>query len=239
MVFSIIIPCRDESEIIEHTIEKLIEELKDYKIEIIIVDDFSLDDTLIKAENFKKRHSFLKVLNNKKKGLGNAIDLGIMNSSGDYILIYMADMSDDTEDVKKYFKICFENKDISAVFGSRFLKSSRLIDYPKKKLVLNRIFNIFLKLLYISDYNDFTNSFKIYKKTDLLKLRPLVSENFNIFLEIPLKIIGRKFKYHITSVNWKNRTKGKAKFKIKELSSMYIFTLIYCFIEKILINKKN
>ena len=104
---------------------------------------------------------------------------------------------------------------------------------------MRSIVNIFLKLLYISDYNDFTNYFKIYKKTDLLKLRPLVSENFNIFLEIPLKIIGRKFKYHITSVNWKNRTKGKAKFKIKELSSMYIFTLIYCFIEKILINKKN
>ena len=239
MVFSIIIPCKDESEIIEDTIRKLIEELKDYNIEILIIDDFSLDDTLIKVTHLKKKYNFLKIFNNTKKGLGNAIDLGIINSSGDYILIYMADMSDDIDDVKKYFKICYENKNVSAVFGSRFTKTSRLIDYPKKKLVFNRIFNIFVKILYMSNYNDFTNSFKIYKRNDLLKLRPLVSENFNIFLELPLKIIGRKYKYATTTVNWKNRTKGKAKFQIKELSSMYIFTLIYCFIEKILINKKN
>ena len=66
---------------------------------------------------------------------------------------------------------------------------------------------------------------------------PLVSESFNIFLEMPLKIISRKMKYEIIPIAWKNRKVDKAKFNIKELRSKYLFTLIYCFLEKILLRK--
>ena len=68
---------------------------------------------------------------------------------------------------------------------------------------------------------------------------PLISESFNIFLEIPLKIISRKYKYKTISINWMGRKKGESKFKIKELGSKYLFTLIYCFIEKNLLNIKK
>ena len=112
-------------------------------------------------------------------------------------------------------------------------------DNPAIKFILNRIFNNFVRIILCSNYNDFTNAFKIYKRKTLLKLLPFVSDNFNIFLELPLKIIIRKYNYSIVSINWKNRSRGKSKFKIKELSSMYLFTLFYCLLEKILlINKK-
>ena len=65
---------------------------------------------------------------------------------------------------------------------------------------------------------------------------PLISESFNIFLEIPLKIISRKYNYKIITINWTGRKKGDSKFKIKELGSKYLFTLIYFFIEKNLLN---
>ena len=73
----------------------------------------------------------------------------------------------------------------------------------------------------------------------MLNLLPIISENFNVFLEIPLKIISREYRYKIIPIKWKNRKIGKSNFKIRELSSMYIFTLIYCVIEKILLNKKK
>ena len=59
-----------------------------------------------------------------------------------------------------------------------------------------------------------------------------------MFLELPLKIISRGYKYSIIPINWRNRKKGKAKFKIRELGSKYLFTLFYCFLEKILLDKK-
>ena len=78
----------------------------------------------------------------------------------------------------------------------------------------------------------------IYNSKVLRSMLPFVSESFNIFLEIPLKIISRKYSYTIIPINWYNRKIGKAKFNIKELRSKYLFTLIYCFIEKVLLNKK-
>ena len=60
-----------------------------------------------------------------------------------------------------------------------------------------------------------------------------------MFLELPLKIITRDYSYKIIPISWNGRNKGKSKFRIKETSSMYIFTLIYCLIEKILLNKKK
>ena len=50
--------------------------------------------------------------------------------------------------------------------------------------------------------------FKIYKKDSLTKLEPIVSESFNVFLELPLKIINRKMKYKIIPINWYGRKKG-------------------------------
>jgi len=125
------------------------------------------------------------------------------------------------------------------VLGSRFIKMSKVKNYPLFKLILNRFANNIIRIIFFSDYNDFTNAFKIYEKKVLVKLFPLVSENFNIFLELPLKIITRKYKYKIIPINWNGRSHGVSKFKIKEIGSMYIFTLLYCFFEKILLNKKK
>ena len=56
---------------------------------------------------------------------------------------------------------------------------------------------------------------------------------------MPLKVIARGYTFEVIPISWTGRNKGEAKFKIKELRSKYLFTLIYCFIEKILLNKKK
>ena len=238
MSLSIIIPCKNEEKTILKTFLKLKKKIK-FKIkkfEIILIDDFSKDNTLGILKKISKQSKNIKVIKNKYKGLGGAINLGIKFSKNKYIAIMMADLSDDPYDLIRYYKE-ISNNDLDAVFGSRFMRQSKVVEYPIKKLIYNRIFNIFVKLIFLSKYNDFTNAFKIYKRSTLLSFLPLVSENFNVFLELPLKIITRKYSYDITSINWNGRMHGKSKFKIKEIGSMYIFTLLYCLLEKILLNK--
>jgi dolichol-phosphate mannosyltransferase len=239
MSLSIIIPVYNEINQIKFTIQKLIRLKKNFKkFEIIFVDDFSNDGTF---ESLNKKYSkmkFLKVIKNKKKGLGSAIEQGIIKSKNKYICIFMCDLSDDVNDLKKYYKI-ISKENIDAVFGSRFYKNSNVKNYPFIKLFLNRVFNNFVRLIFWSRYNDFTNAFKIYNSKTLKSLLPIVSENFNVFLEIPLKIIVRRYMYKTIAINWTNRKYGKSKFKIKELSSMYLFTLLYCLLEKILLKKNN
>ena len=238
MSLSIIIPVRNEEEIILKTLEKFDKSwLSQIDHEIIVINDNSSDETtnLIKNNKFKKINVALK--DNYKKDLGSAIITGIDNSSKKYLSIYMADMSDSLDDLNSYYKEIKSDDSLDAIFGSRFIKGSEVKNYPKIKFFLNRFSNNLIKIIFFSKYNDFTNAFKIYKKSTLLKLYPLVSENFNIFLEIPLKIESRKLKYKIIPISWNGRTLGKSKFKIKEIGSKYIFTMLYCLLEKILLKK--
>ena len=239
MSLSVIIPVYNESRNLEKTVNNLIKLKKRIKkLNLIFIDDFSTDNTYDLVKKLSKKNSFIKIFKNKKKGLGSAIEKGFKKSRFKYVAIFMADSSDSIDDLIKYYKI-ISSKKYDAVLGSRFIKDSKIKNYPFFKFLLNRIFNNFVKLIFLSDYNDFTNAFKIYKRNVLKNLLPIVSENFNVFLEIPLKIITREYTYKIIPINWQNRKVGKSNFKIKELSSMYIFTLIYCLIEKILLNKKK
>ena len=118
----------------------------------------------------------------------------------------MSDLSDDIDDMRKYYDIISKKK-IDAVFGSRFISGSKVYNYPLLKKVVKKIFNNIVKLLFFSKYNDFTNAFKIYDKKTIKKLEPFVSENFNIFLELPLKIIGRGYQYKIIPISLKKEKK--------------------------------
>ena len=236
MKVSIIIPLRNEEDVVKKIITQLKNELKNLPYEIIFINDFSTDNTSQVVKEMIKNESNINLYNNEKKGLGGAITHGINKSTGESICIMMSDLSDSINDLNKYYNI-IKNENVDAVFGSRFIEGSKISNYPKKKLILNRVFNLITKILFVSDYNDFTNAFKIYKKEALIKTFPLVSESFNIFLELPLKIISRKMMYKIIPISWENRKEGNSKFDIKELRAKYLFTLIYCFLEKILLRK--
>ncbi len=238
MSLSIVIPVYNEDKQLHNTVKKInkiSKRIKDY--EIVFIDDFSTDNTKQIIKKSIRSNQKIKYYKNIKKGLGSAIGLGINKSTKKFVCIFMCDNSDDLSDLMEYYKIINKNN-LDAVLGSRFLKNSRITNYPILKMVLNRIFNYIVKIIFLSNYNDFTNAFKIYKKKTLKELMPIVSDHFNVFLELPLKIIIRKYKYKIIPISWKGRKIGVSKFKISELGSMYIFTLLYCFIEKILLKKR-
>lgn len=237
MKVSVIIPFYNEGGNFDQILNNLNKELDNIDYEIIFINDFSTDESkAILEKKIISLERFKVIDNQEKKGLGGAIRTGILNSNGEYVAVMMCDLSDSVLDLKKYY---FEisKGDFDAVLGTRFSKNSDVKNYPKFKYILNRIFNLFVKIVFLSNYNDFTNAFKMYKKKTLINLFPIISEDFNIFLEIPLKVIYRNYKYKIIPISWHGRKKGKSKFKIKELRSKYVFTLIYCFFEKLLLKR--
>ena len=237
-MLSIIVPVRDESKTIEGVFDYFNNNLKNINYEVLIINDFSKDDTFDKTKSLVIEYKNFKVFNNNKKGLGGAINLGIKKALGNNIAIMMADQSDDINDLIEYNNL-MKSGQYDAILGSRFTKKSKVNDYPVQKLILNRIFNFFVSIIFLNKYNDYTNAFKIYKRQVLHEISPLISESFNIFLEIPLKVISRKYNYKVIPINWIGRKKGVSKFKIKELGAKNLFTLIYCFIEKNLLNIKK
>jgi dolichol-phosphate mannosyltransferase len=232
-LLSVVIPARDEEGCIAATVEHLHVELRSRNIphEIIVVDDGSQDRTWEILQQLSATICELRPVQNLgSHGFGRAVICGFNTVQGDAVVVMMADESDDCRDVVGYWEKLNEGYD--AVFGSRFVKGGGVIDYPKVKYAINRLGNLFIKLLFRIRLNDTTNAFKGYRRTTLDGLRPFLSPQFNLTVELPLKTIVRGFSWTVTPITWRNRRHGIAKFKIREMGSRYFFIVCYCWLEK-------
>ena len=235
---NIIVPLKNEEKGIDNLIQNLTPILQKIqkKTKISLIDDHSTDQTLKILKKYEQQFNFVKVYENEKKtGVGNAIKYGIEKNESEAVVIFMGDCSDNPNDIVEYVKYLDQGYD--CVFGSRFAEGSKLYDYPLIKLILNRIANNFIRLLFLIKYNDVTNAFKAYRKELLINFKPIVSRHFNINAELALKAISRGYKYKVIPISWFNRKKNISKFKIKEMQNRYIFTILYVWIEKVLLQR--
>ena len=155
---------------------------------------------------------------------------GLNHSKGDACVIMMADASDSPEDAVRYWRLL--NEGWECVFGSRFIEGGHVIDYPRVKLFINRLANLFIKVLFHIPLNDTTNAFKAYRRTVIDGCRPFLSPHFNLTVEIPLKAIVRGYSWTVIPITWRNRQHGEAKLRIKEMGSRYFFICMYVWLEK-------
>ena len=232
-LLSVVIPARDEEGRISATVEHLYVELRLHGIdhEIVVVDDGSSDSTWKILEEATCRVPTLRPLRNTDEhGFGRAIIFGLDHAHGDAVVIMMADESDDCRDVVRYWQMLNEGWD--AVFGSRFIRGGGVIDYPAHKLFINRLANLFLRVMFHVPLNDFTNAFKAYRVRVIDGCRPFLSPHFNLTIEIPLKTIVRGYSWTVIPITWRNRRSGISKLKIREMGSRYLFIALYCWLEK-------
>ncbi|MEM7586973.1 MAG: glycosyltransferase family 2 protein [Acidobacteriota bacterium] len=232
-LLSIVIPARDEEGCIVSTVEPLHQELAEQGIphEIVVVDDGSTDRTWkLLAELAERVDTLRPVQNPGPHGFGRAVIYGLDHMRGDAVAIVMADASDDRRDVVRYWQAL--NNGYDCVFGSRFIRGGGTVDYPRFKLVMNRLANTFIRIFFGLKLNDVTNAFKAYRKTAIDGCRPLIAPHFNLTVELPLKAIVRGYSYTVLPITWRNRQTGEAKLKIEEMGSRYLFICLYVWLEK-------
>ncbi len=235
MQLSILIPARNEQEALRPTIEALTRTLEAETIqyEVLVINDHSTDGSEHVLATLALENPNVRWKNNTGPGgFGYAIQAGLAEFRGDAVCIVMADASDDPHDVVKYYRKLEEGYE--CVFGSRFLRQSRVVDYPQHKLVINRFANWIIKHLFDLQYNDVTNAFKCYRREVIHGINPILSCHFNITVELPLKAITRGYSYMVVPINWYNRKTGVSKLKIKEMGSRYLFIVLYVWLERLL-----
>lgn len=234
MKLSIVIPAYNEEESIVETIDKIEEAFSKVNIdhEIFVVNDNSKDNTIQVLETLAQKYPSLKYeTNHGPNGFGYAVRYGLERFSGDCVAVMMADLSDSPYDLIRYYTTMMEGN-YDCVFGSRFIKGGKVIDYPWVKKIINRIANFIIRMVMQIKYNDTTNAFKLYKREVIDGVRPILSPHFNLTIELPLKAIIRGYSYTVVPNSWTNRKYGVSKLKIKEMGSRYFFILMYCFVEK-------
>jgi dolichol-phosphate mannosyltransferase len=233
MKLSVVIPAHNEAESIADTITSVVAALAregiDY--EVLVIDDASIDGTaeavqLVATENDRVRC----FPSHNRRGFGFAVRAGLDHFEGDAVAILMGDGSDDPDDLVRYHRLLEEGYDCA--FGSRFMAGSVVRNYPKVKLIINRIANFGVRILFGHGYNDTTNAFKAYRREVIETVQPLLSNHFNLTVELPLKAIVRGHSYAVIPISWTNRTAGTSKLSIKEMGSRYAFIVLYVFLER-------
>ena len=232
-LFSVVIPAHNEEESLPPTVQDLYAELVREGVphEIVVVDDGSKDKTWAVLQDLRQKIPTLAPVQNKgPHGFGRAVIYGLNHMKGDACTIMMADASDAPTDAVRYWRLLNEGWD--CVFGSRFIKGGRVVDYPRVKLFVNRLANFFVRVGFNIELNDTTNAFKAYRRTVIDGCRPFLAPHFNLTVEIPLKAIVRGYSWTLTPISWENRKHGVAKLKIKEMGSRYFFICMYVWLEK-------
>jgi dolichol-phosphate mannosyltransferase len=231
-MLSVIIPARDEAQSIGQTVSGVTAALRNAGIdhEVLVVDDSSSDGTMAVVEELAGDDPAIRGLRSHyRNGFGFAVRAGLEHFTGDAVAIVMADGSDDPADLVAYYRLLDEGYDCA--FGSRFLPDSRVEAYPRFKLVLNRLANWGIRVLFRHGYNDTTNAFKAYRREVIENVQPLLSNHFNLTVELPLKAFVRGHSYAVTPVSWTSRSFGESKLGIREMGSRYLFIILSVYLE--------
>lgn len=234
MKLSLVIPAHNEETEIGGTVTKLHDALSAARIpnEILVINDNSSDGTERVLQELQKSIPTLRYVNNlPPNGFGFAVRRGLECFEGDVVAVVMADSSDRPEDVVAFYRIMVERR-VDCVFGTRWSDGGFVEDYPEPKLLMNRLANGFIQLMFMSRYNDWTNAFKMYRRDVIEGLKPFLSYHFNLTVELPLKAMVRGYTYCVVPNGWINRKTGVSKLKIKEMGSRYLFIVLYCWIER-------
>lgn len=235
MKLSVVIPARNEAGNIGPTLDQIRARLQREGItyEIVVVNDRSSDGTVDEVQVRCVTDSRIRLVhNNGPHGFGYAVRCGLNAFNGEAVAIMMADGSDSTDDLVRYYHILRDEAECA--FGSRFVQGSRVENYPWLKLIINRVANLFIRVLFGLGYNDVTNAFKAYRATVVQGCRPLLSAHFNLTVELPLKAIVRGYSYKVIPISWRQRARGASGLGLKEMGSRYLFIVLYVWLEKLL-----
>ena len=210
----VVIPTYNEKE----NIVKLIPEILKLNLCVLIVDDNSPDKTADTVNNFFKNNKNVNVLKRKQKlGLGSAyrdgFNWGIKNNFN-YLVEMDADFSHQVNDLKKMIENKSENR---LVIGSRYIPGGEIVGWSKRRELLSKFANKFVKFLTSSKVNDSTSGFRIYSKQVLEKIdySKTTSNGYSFQIEMTLIAVDKGIDVIEVPITFLEREIGKSKMNYK------------------------
>ena len=200
---SVFLPAYNEEMTIERVVLSVLTKLKKIaeQYELIVINDGSSDETRQIIERLAEKYSEIKLINHpKNKGYGGALKTGMKNAKYDWICYMDSDGQFDFNEFDKFLK--------------QITKADLIIGYRKKRK--DSFFRILLaKCLWLVDlilfgvsFKDIDCGFKLFKKTALEKIGPLITESAITESELVVRIKKADLKIIQIPVTHYLRNKG-------------------------------
>jgi glycosyltransferase involved in cell wall biosynthesis len=217
---SIVIPVYDEGESIVPLLQRLDETVRTSN-EILVVYDFDEDSTVPALRRLAAQMPNLRPLRNDLgRGALNALKAGIAASTGIFVLITMADGSDEPEVIEGMLNLGRSGADLVA--GSRYMKGGHQVGGPRIKGWLSRAAGLSLHWIGGLPIHDPTSNFKLYRRAFLVDVPIESRAGFEVALELSVKahLAGRRLDEVPTT--WRDRTSGQSNFKLRAWLPEYL-----------------
>ena len=223
-ILDILIPVFNEDETIVKTIENIFSSVK-YDYKIIICYDYDEDPTLKIIKESFPHNSKIVFVKNFSKGFNNALISGFKSSTAKAVLVFMAD--DHTN--HNIINLCYEKfaEGYQVVCPSRFIRGGKMTGNPFLKGVITKLVSFFLFNFTSFPIKDSTNSFRLFSKELINKVKIESNKGFTLSLELTAK--AHRLGYKITEIPtiWVERDKGKSRFKLFAFILPYTKWLYY------------
>ncbi|MEP7378482.1 MAG: glycosyltransferase [Chloroflexota bacterium] len=217
---TIVIPVYNEPDNIGPTLQRLAAAVH-VPSETLVVYDFDADTTVPVVRAMQAELPTVRLLRNDLgRGVLNAMKAGIAAASGEFVLITMADGSDEVELVDRMIALGRGGADVVA--ASRYMKGGHQEGGPLLKRTLSRLAGLSLHWVGRLPIHDATNNFKLYRRSFLQGVTIESKGGFELAIELTVKadLAGRKLAELPTT--WRDRTAGVSRFKLRAWLPLYL-----------------
>ena len=209
---TLIIPAKNEME----SLPRVLNELKNLKLSIIIVLEPTDKDTINAVSNYN-----CKVIEQENKGYGDAIILGMQHVKTNYFCIFNADGSFLPEELNNMYKL-IKDKNADFVFGSRYISGGSSEDDTFITLIGNKIFTLLGNIFFSLKISDILYTFVLGDNQKALSLN-LKEKNFALCVELPIK--AKKFGYNLIDSPCHERARFAGKKKVNAFKDGFLILI--------------
>jgi dolichyl-phosphate beta-glucosyltransferase len=196
---SIIIPAWNEERRMPNSLDRITAFVRQqrYRIEVIVVDDGSDDQTAAIVEDFSREHPFITLIRNPHGGKGAAVKAGVVHGQGQYLIISDTDLAVPIEELSKFLPPKLDGYDLA--IASREAKGSTRINEPYYRHLMGRVYNLLVRLVAVPGIQDTQCGFKAFRREVARNLFPFQTiEGWGFDVEI--LFIAQRFGYEIVEV---------------------------------------
>ncbi len=217
---SVVVPVYNEEESLEELYKRLKKSLKNYRYEIIFIDDGSTDNSFKIIEKIKKKDKNIKIIKFIRNfGKSSALDAGFKKASGEYVVTIDADLQDHPEEIPGLIEE-LKKKNIHVISGWRYKRKDSFL-----KKIASKIFNFFVSFLTGVKLHDINCGLKVYVKDAVKHIR--VYGAMHRF--IPVLLNAKGYKCGEKKVEHSRRRYGKSKYGPKKaiIGLLDLFTVLF------------
>lgn len=217
---SIVVPVYNEGPAVEPVLRALSSGVRSPH-EIVVVYDFDADTTVPVIRSLAAELTGVRGLRNDLgRGVLNAMRAGIASTTGELVVISMADGSDEPERIDEMVALARGGADLVA--ASRYMRGGRQIGGPLVKRTLSRAAGLTLHWFGGVPIHDPTNNFKLYRRT-FLDATPIESRaGFELALELSVKATLAGYRLAEVPATWRDRTAGQSNFRLRKWLPHYV-----------------